>query len=324
MKLKGATYMDIHKMGGGIGFTVKHTKESSFDELVQLFHQRLDRMIALGTTTIEAKTGYGLETETEMKMLKVINKVASDRKDVDIVPTFLVHSIPKGKTAEETTEYVLQDQLPELERSLKSGETSCDFIDIFCEKGVFEIEESRKILQKGKDMGLKINFHGDELYPLKSAELGYELNALSISHLECISKEGIEKMAEKSMFAVLLPTTFYILKLNPPPLREMIEKGVPVVLASDYNPNAHCMSLPFVMNLACVMLGMNMNEALVATTINAAASLAKSKTHGSLEKGKVGDMVIIGASNWEHIIYELVDPPVDTVIKRGQIVYKKV
>lgn len=315
--------MDIHKIGGGISYTVQHTKNSSIEELAELFNKRLDRMTALGTTTLEAKTGYGLETETEMKMLKVINQVASTRKDVDIVPTFLVHSVPKGQTAEETTEYILNDQLPELERSLKSGESKCDFIDIFCEKGVFEIEDSRKILSKAKELGLKINFHGDELFPLKSAELGYDLDALSISHLECISEEGIEMMAEKSMFAVLLPTTFYILKLVPPPGRKMIDKGVPVVLASDFNPNAHCMSLPFVMNLGCVLMGMNMNEALVATTINAAASLAISKTHGSLEKGKVGDMILIDASNWEHIIYELVDPPLALVIKKGNIIFKK-
>lgn len=324
MKLSGATYMDIHKMGGGIGYTVGKTRESSQEELEALFLQRLDRMVNQGTTTIEAKTGYGLDTETEIKMLKVINKVAKEQSEkVDIVPNFLIHSIPKGKTAQETCEYILNDQLPTLEKGIQSGELQCELVDIFCEKGVFEIEESRAILTKAKEIGLLINFHGDELHPIKSAELGYDVDALSISHLECISDEGIEKMAEKNIFGVLLPTTAYILKLVPPPARKMIEKGVPIVLASDYNPNAHCLSLPFVMNLGCVMMKMTMNEALVATTINAAASLNKSKTHGSLEVGKFGDMVIIGASNWEHIIYEMVDPPIEYVIKKGNVVVKK-
>lgn len=324
MKLSGATYMDIHKMGGGIGYTVEKTRQSPPEELEDLFNERLDRMIKQGTTTVEAKTGYGLDTETEIKMLKVINKVAKQREnEVDIVPNFLIHSIPKGKTAQETCEYILNDQLPALEKGLKSGDLQCDLVDIFCEKGVFEIEESRKILSKSKELGLLINFHGDELHPIKAAELGYELDVLAISHLECVSDEGIEMMAEKKIFGVLLPTTAYILKLKPPPARKMIEKGVPIVLASDFNPNAHCLSLPFVMNLGCVLMGMTMNEALVATTINAAASLNKSKTHGSLEKGKVGDMIIIGSSNWEHIIYEMVDPPIEYVIKKGNIIYKK-
>lgn len=147
-----------------------------------------------------------------------------------------------------------------------------------------------------------------------------EVGALAVSHLECISEQGIKEMADAKIVALLLPTTAYVLRIEYPPARKMISANVPVALASDFNPNAHCMSLPFVMNLACVQMRMNMNEALVACTINAAAALGKHDTHGSLEVGKVGDCVVIDAENWEHIIYELCNSPISAVIKRGKIV----
>jgi imidazolonepropionase len=191
-------------------------------------------------------------------------------------------------------------------------------IDVFHEKGVFETEETRKILVAGKNAGLAINFHGDELHPMGSAELAKQVNAIAVSHLECISEQGIQDMASGGICAILLPTTAYVLRIEYPPARKLIDAGVPVALASDYNPNAHCMSLPFVMNLACVQMRMNMNEALVACTINAAAGLGKNDSHGSLEVGKFGDCVIIDAENWEHIIYEIGNPPIHAVIKQGR------
>jgi len=190
-------------------------------------------------------------------------------------------------------------------------------------KNVFEEKETREILQAGKEAGLELNFHGDELTYVKAGELGGELNALAISHLEHISDEGIISMSKKPTFAVLLPTTAYILRIASPPARKIIEGNVPVALGSDFNPNAHCLSLPFVMNLACVNMKMTMNEALVATTINAAASLNRSKTHGSLEVGKRGDFIILDAPVWEHLIYQMVDPPISHVIKGGKVVYSK-
>lgn len=192
---------------------------------------------------------------------------------------------------------------------------------MFHEKGVFETEQTRKILQAGKDIGLRINFHGDELHAMGSAELAAELDATAVSHLELISEEGIKAMAEKRVVAVLLPTTAYVLRIEYPPARKIIDSGVPLALASDFNPNAHCMSLPFVMNLACVMMRMTMNEALVACTLNAAAALCRGETHGSLAEGKMGDMVIVDASNWQHIIYELADAPISKVIKGGRVIH---
>ncbi|KYR02540.1 imidazolonepropionase [Tieghemostelium lacteum] len=319
MKLAGATYLDVHKAGGGIQFTVQHTRQSTEKELLDLLLARLDRMLKHGTTTIEAKSGYGLETETEMKMLKVLHQ-ANKTHPIDIVSTYLgAHSIPKGLTAQEATDDIINNQLPELKRLKELNEISPSNIDVFLEKGIYEQEHSKQILNEGKKLGLNINFHGDELTYQRSGEIGEELQALAISHLEKVSEEGMIAMSKTPTFAVLLPTTAYILRLEVPPARRMIELNVPVALGSDFNPNAHCMSMPFVMNLACVLMKMNMSEALVAATLNSAASLGLSKSHGSLEVGKYADMLIINNQKWEHIIYELIDPPIQYVIKNGNI-----
>eukprot|EP01094_Clydonella_sp_ATCC50884_P026942 TRINITY_DN7543_c0_g1_i3.p2 TRINITY_DN7543_c0_g1~~TRINITY_DN7543_c0_g1_i3.p2 ORF type:complete len:169 (+),score=50.86 TRINITY_DN7543_c0_g1_i3:104-610(+) len=167
-----------------------------------------------------------------------------------------------------------------------------------------------------------MNFHGDEIHPMGAGELAGELEALAVSHLERVSDEGIAAMSKRPTFATLLPTTAYILRLEPPPARKLIDGHVPVALGSDFNPNAHCMSMPHVMNLACVLMHMTMEEALAAATINSAGSLGISATHGSLEVGKVADFVVIGAPAWEHVIYELVDPPIDAVYKGGVAVHE--
>ncbi|GAM23027.1 hypothetical protein SAMD00019534_062020, partial [Acytostelium subglobosum LB1] len=321
MKLAGATYLEVAKAGGGIGFTVNHTRNASEAELLELLKPRLDRMIRQGTTLVEAKSGYGLETATEMKMLKVLHQ-AGIQHPIEIVSTYLGgHAVPKGSTAAEATEDIVSKQLPELKRLRDAGEISPANIDVFLEKGFFEYEDTKRILQAGQQLGLAINFHGDELSYMKSGELAGELKARASSHLELVSEEGMKAMAAVPTFGVLLPTTAYVLRLECPPARRMIELGVPVALGSDYNPNAHCLSMPFVMNLACVLMKMNMNESLAAATINAAASINKSKTHGSLEVGKFADMVIINSSRWEHIIYEMVDPPISHVVKKGNVVF---
>eukprot|EP01133_Synstelium_polycarpum_P019968 gene19968-23929_t len=321
MKLAGATYLEVQKAGGGIGFTVSHTRQSTESELAALLKPRLDRMLRQGTTLIEAKSGYGLETETEMKMLKVLHN-AGKTHPVEIVSTYLGgHAIPKGSTAAEATQDIVEKQLPELKRLMDLGEISPSNIDVFLEKGFFEYDDTKRILEEGQKLGLDINFHGDELSFMRSGELAGELKARAISHLEKVSEEGMIAMANTPTFGVLLPTTAYVLRLECPPARRMIELNVPVALGSDFNPNAHCMSMPFVMNLACVLMKMNMNEALVAATLNAAASINKSNTHGSLEVNKFADMVIVNSSRWEHIIYEMVDPPISHVIKKGKIVF---
>ncbi|KAJ5071961.1 imidazolonepropionase [Anaeramoeba ignava] len=322
MKLNGATYMEIHKQGGGIGFTVNHTRESSEEELLELLIPRLNQMMRSGTTLVEAKSGYGLNCETEMKMLKVIEK-AKKIHPIEIVSTFLAHSIPKDSTIEKYTENVISEQIPKLKELMDKKELFPELIDVFCEKGVFGIKESKAILEEGKKLGLKINFHGDELNPIKGAQLASELEAIGISHLEKIDKEGIKAIAKSKTSGVLLPTTGYILRLEQAPAREMISKNVIISLASDFNPNAPCTSIPFVMHLGCVQLRMTMEESLVATTLNAAYSLGKSETHGSIEIGKFADFIILNNKLWQHIIYELTsDSIIDKVIKFGKVIFQ--
>ncbi|KAF1777509.1 Metal-dependent hydrolase [Phytophthora cactorum] len=273
MKLAGATYMEVHESGGGINNTVRHTKKSSEAELLELLRARLDRMLRSGTTLIEAKSGYGLETDTELKMLRVLHTASTgdNAHPVEIVSNYLGgHSVPDGMTAAEATE------------DIKDGTISPEFIDVFCEKGVFEHDASHRILEAGKKAGLEINFHGDEMYPMQSGTMAAALGARAISHCEMLTAEDLQAMAAhkpEPVFAVLLPTT------------------------NDYNPNAHCLSMALTMNMACVQFGMTMKEAL-------------------LEVGKQGDLVLMRATQWEQIIYEMGDPPIEHVVKKGIICTK--
>ncbi|KAK8805748.1 hypothetical protein WA158_002404 [Blastocystis sp. Blastoise] len=311
MKVRGATYMEIHEAGGGIHFTVDHTKQSSEEELYKLFESRLKRMIAQGTTCVECKSGYGLDTENEIKMLRVITKAAREHK-IGIVSTFLgAHSVPKGKTPEEGYKAIIEDMIPKIAQLRDQGELQVDFIDGFCESGVYDVEKMQGILEKGKEYGMKLCFHADELSPLHGAEMGAKLGVINMSHLEEITDQGIEDMA------------IYILRVSPPPARKMIEKNVPVAIASDYNPNAHCLSMPYIMSCACVSLRLTLNEALVAATINAAAAIDVSDQYGSIEIGKHGDFVLLDAPDWQHIIYEFADPQIEAVFKDGELIYKQ-
>ncbi|XP_032644410.1 putative imidazolonepropionase [Chelonoidis abingdonii] len=324
MKLAGASYMDIHQAGGGIHFTVEHTQKASEEELFNTFRHRLLRMLKAGTTLVECKSGYGLNLETELKMLRVIEQ-ARRLLDSNISSTYCgAHSVPKGKNATEATDDIINNHLPKLKELNLSGEIHVNNIDVFCEKGVFDLNCTRRILQAGKEIGLQINFHGDELHPMKSAELGGELGAQAISHLEEISDEGIAAMASAKCVAVLLPTTAYMLRLKQPQARKMLKEGVIVALGSDFNPNAYCYSMPMVMHLACVNMKMSMNEALAAATINAAYALGRSDMHGSIENGKQGDLIIINSSRWEHLIYQFGGHQelIEYVIVKGKVIYK--
>ncbi|XP_077121277.1 putative imidazolonepropionase [Ranitomeya variabilis] len=324
MKLAGATYMDVHQAGGGINFTVQHTEAATEEELFDSFQQRLECMRRAGTTLVECKSGYGLKLDTELKMLRVIEQ-AQRKVEIGISCTYCgAHSVPKGKTAKEAADDIIDLHLPALKHLAINGRIHVENIDVFCEKGVFDLESTRRILLAGKDIGLHLNFHGDELNPMKAAELGAELEALAVSHLEEISDEGITALAAARCSAILLPTTAYILRLKQPRARDMLNAGVIVSLGSDFNPNAYCFSMPMVMHLACVNLKMSLNEALAAATINAAYSLGRSHTHGSLEVGKQGDVVIINAPRWEHVIYQFGGHQelIEYVVVKGKIVYE--
>lgn len=254
-------------------------------------------------------------------MLQVLHD-AQALQPVELSPTFLgAHAIPPGATEEAAARDVLERQLPAVLAAAAEGTLRVENIDAFCEQGVFGTESTRAIMQAGAAAGLRINFHGDELHPMQCAELGAELGAAAVSHLEHASEEGMRAMAAKGVVAVLLPTTAYILRLQPPNARRMIELGVPVALASDFNPNAFCASMPMVMHLACILMRMTMAEALVASTLNAAASIGRGASHGAIEAGRVADLLLVDAPAWEHVVYRLAHTPVHAVLKGGVQVF---
>ncbi|XP_051889923.1 probable imidazolonepropionase isoform X2 [Pristis pectinata] len=253
MKLEGASYMEIHNAGGGIHFTVEHTRKASEEELFDSLKQRLLCMLRAGTTLVECKSGYGLNLDTEAKMLRVIER-ARRELSVGISSTYCgAHSVPRGKTMGEAVDAIINFQLPKLKEMMTKGEFHIDNIDVFCEKGVFDLEATRAILQAGKELNLQINFHGDELHPMHAAELGAELGAAAISHLEEVSDAGIAAMATAKSCAVLLPTTAYILRLKTPRARDMLDAGVIVALGSDFNPNAYCFSMKYFVQILSAM-----------------------------------------------------------------------
>lgn len=323
-KLAGASYMDIHARGGGIAFTVRHTRAASLLSLRSSLLARLDRMLAQGSTLVECKSGYGLDVDTELKMLQAIHQ-ANHLHPIDLVANFCAaHSVPQGMTADQAVDQIINETLPALKKLVDAGEASPTLIDVFMEKGVFNAAQTERVLRAGRDLlGLEHNFHGDELSASKSAELAGDLQSLAVSHLECISPEGIAALAQRPTVAVLLPTTACILHLEFPPAQKLLDAGVPIALGSDFNPNAHCLSMPLVMWLACTHMRMTMPEALCAATLNAAHALGVSADYGSIEVGKWGDMVVVDAEAWEHLIYQVGDPPIWAVVKKGEVVYEK-
>ncbi|KAG5445079.1 putative imidazolonepropionase, partial [Clonorchis sinensis] len=292
IQLKGASYMEIHEAGGGINYTVSKTSAADESTLYSLLRQRLLGMIRKGTTTVECKTGYGLHWSVEEKLLRVLNR-AKMELPIDMSITFLsAHSVPKDSNAPEFTEHIVSEQIPKLKNLIQQN-ISVDNIDVFCEKGVYDIEQSARILRAGKSIGLNLNFHADELSDTGGAELAGWLDARAASHLEEASPAGVAAMAASGTAAVLLPTTAHLLRLRPPSARAMIQAGVPVALGTDFNPNAYCLSMPIVMYLACTTLGMTPEEALAGATINAAYSLNMSDRVGAITVGRQADIVVL-------------------------------
>lgn len=274
-------FFKVQAAGGGIHFTTTKTRKASEEVLLKDFEKITEKMLAAGTTTMEAKSGYGLDTQTELKMLKVLAKA---KTPIEISSSFCgAHAVPKGTNEVDQTKLIVEEMIPTITKAKQEGALhNLENIDVFCEKNVFELESTKKILEAGTKAGLHINIHADELHPLGGADLAASLKARAASHLEEISDEGIQAMAKEGTVAVLLPSTAYILRLTPPPARKMIENGVIVALGSDFNPNAYCLAMSMIMHLACVTFKMSMPEALVACTLNAAHSIGRSKTHGAI------------------------------------------
>ena len=314
MKLKGLSYMEILKKGGGIFYTVNETRRATNEELLKQSKKRLDTMISHGTTTCEAKSGYGLDTETELKMLK-IQKELNEVHSVDIVSTFLgAHAIPKEHSADDYVDIIISEMLPQVKGLAM-------FCDVFCEKGVFTIEQSRRILEAGKKYGLVSKIHADEIVDTGGASLAAEIGAISADHLLMSSDKSINEMARKGVIGVMLPgTPFSLMQDNYAPARKMIDSGVPIALATDLNPNCWVENMQFMIQLGCFNMKMTPAEAVTAATFNSACAIGVNDTVGSLEKGKKADVIILDCPNHKSIPYHFGVNLVETVIKNGKII----
>jgi len=321
-RIQGLSYLELSERGGGILSTVEATRKASFEELFSLGKRRLDRMISKGITTIEAKSGYGLSLPDEMKILKVM-KALKGIHPMDIVPTFLgAHTVPKEFRNDRAgyMDLLTEEMIPKV-----AHEGVAEFCDVFCEEKAFTLEESKKILETGKRYGLKPKIHADQLSPGGGAELAAEVGAFSADHLEYVSQEGIKKMAEKGVIAVLLPgASFFLSMKKVPPVREMIEKGIRISIATDLNPGSSMTeSLPLMMTMGCTMFKMIPKEVIQATTLHAAKSMGREKEIGSLEVGKQADILLLDIPNYRYLPYHFGVDHTGYVIKRGKIVYQR-
>ena len=318
-RLRGDSYMEIMQRGGGILNTVEATRRASHEELTQSGIKRLDSFLSFGVTTVEGKSGYGLDHDTEIKQLEVMADL-DKLHYVDVVPTFLgAHAVPKDYQGREDDfiDFMMQDVMPEVaERKL------AEFCDIFCEKNVFSVAQSRRLLSRAKELGLKVKLHADEIVHIGGAELAAELKAVSADHLLQASEEGVRRMAEAGVVTTLLPGTAFSLREPYARGRDIIDADCAVALATDFNPGS-CFteSIPLIFALATLYMRMSTEEAITALTINAAAALDKADVVGSIDAGKSGDVVILEYPSYHYIPYHICVNTVEKVIKKGNLVY---
>lgn len=325
LKVQGAEYLDILAAGGGIVSTVRNTREASFDSLVEQSRKRLDKMLACGTTTAEVKTGYGLDLETELKMLRVIEEL--DRSHpIDLVPTFLAaHTVPpefKGNT-DGYVDLICEEMLPAAwewyEKSRFATTARPLFADVFCEKNAFDLEQSRRVLETAATLRFKLKAHVDQFTNLGGSAFSIASHAVSIDHLDAIADNEIAALAKSETVGVVIPTeNFSGGKTQFANARKMIDAGCAIAISTDYNPgSAPCPSMPMAMAIATRYQKLLPSEAMNASTINAAFAIGLGETHGSIEVGKVADLLLIDSHDYRQIAYEFGGNLVSTVIKSG-------
>ena len=315
-KIKGKTYLDILKEGGGILSTVRDTRKLSVDELIKKTKKHLDNMLAYGTTTVEIKSGYGLDLENELKILKVI-KVLNETHPIDIVPTFLgAHVVPEEyKTNPEQYTDLVIDMLSEVKEYAK-------YCDVFCDNGAFSVEQSRRILTEAKKKGFELKIHINEFKNIGGARLGADLGVVSADHLDLVTDGEIDELVKTNVIGVLLPgVNFYLMNNNYAPLKSMLKKGLPIALATDFNPGTcPTENMQIIITIACLEMKMSPEQALCASTINAAHAIGVANEVGSLEVGKVADISIFDIPDYNYIPYHFGVNNVEKVIKRGKLV----
>lgn len=321
MRVEGASYLKILDAGGGILKTVKETRRTSVERLVDFGFKTLDTMLEHGTTTIEAKSGYGLTVKDELKILKVIKRL-NQLHAVDIVPTFLgAHAVPPEyrNCVQGYVNLVVKEMIPQV-----TAQKLAEFCDVFCERGVFSLEQSRRVLVAGKNYGLKLKVHADEISTLGGAELAADVEAISAEHLLFSSDKGIRAMANKGVIAVLLPAAaFSLMSVRHVDARKAISFGVPVALGTDFNPNCWIENQQLVIAFACHFMKLAPAEAITAATINAAHAIGRADEVGSLEVGKKADVIILDVPNHKFLGYRFGVNLVDKVIKDGRLVFDR-
>lgn len=320
MRLQGTAYLDIMRAGGGIRSTVEQTRAASEETLVALGKARLQEMLAQGVTTVEGKSGYGLDLSCEQKQLRVMHAL-NQEGPVEVVPTYLGgHAVPPeyaGRT-DAYIQFMLETVLPQIKEAHLA-----EFCDVFCEAGVFSVKQSRKLLAGAQRLGFPSKIHADEIEPLGGAELAGELHAVSADHLLRASADGIAALAKNKVVATLLPCTAFCLGKPYAPARKMIDSGCAVALASDFNPGScFCDSIPLMIALGVIHMGMTIEETLTALTLNGAAAVGRADRIGSLEPGKQADVVLLGYPAYSFLAYHTGANLVDTVLKKGTVVYE--
>lgn len=318
LKLHGASYLDIQNAGGGIQSTTNATRSATEEELADKAEKALNEMLRFGTTTCEAKSGYGLATEHELKELRVIREL-NERHPIDLVATFMgAHLVPAEyqKNREEYVRLVCEEMMP-----LVQEQGIAKFCDVFCEADTFTAEESRRILEAGLKCGLRPKIHADEIEAIGGSQLAGEIGAISAEHLIVCPPEGIASMAKGGVIACLLPATSFNLGATFAPARDMVNAGVPVAMATDFNPGScPCLNMQFVINLGCLKYRLTPEEVLTAVTLNGAAAIDLADKVGTIEVGKKADLVIWDAPDLDYICYRVGSNLVKTVIKAGEIV----
>ena len=318
LKLHGKSYLEIQNAGGGIQSTTNATRQSTEEELTQKAARALDEMMHFGVTTCEAKSGYGLATEHELKTLQVIKNL-NDRHHMDIVATFMgAHLVPAEYKANraEYIRLVCEEMMPKVKE-----QGIAKYCDVFCEADTFTVEESRQVLEAGLKYGLRPKIHADEIEAIGGSVLAGEIGAISAEHLIVCPPEGIESMARGGVVACLLPATSFYLGATFAPARDMVNAGVPVAMATDFNPGScPCLNLQFVINLGCLKYKLTPEEVLTAVTLNAAAAIDMAGQVGSVEPGKQGDLVIWDAPDLDYICYRMGSNLVRSVVKKGAVV----
>ena len=318
-RLEGLTYQQIAECGGGINATVRRVRAASKEELKALARPRLRQLLQHGVTTVEVKSGYGLTMADEIKCLEAVAELNAEGP-LELVPTFLgAHAVPPEYRSDRDgyLRLLIDDMLPEVVRSRLA-----EFCDVFCEAGVFSLDESQRLLSRARDLGLRLKVHADELTPLGGAELAARLGAVSADHLLCVTEAGIDALAESGTVATLLPGTAFFLGMPYAPARRLIECGVTVALASDCNPGTcPTENLPLVGAMACTQMKMLPSEVITAMTLNGAAALGRADRIGSLAPGRQADVIICDVSDYRHLFYHFGINHVRRVIKRGRVVH---